>query len=202
MADRIADQLDEQSWGSFFSRQEREFLIAICDRLIPDSTLGPGAIRAGVPQFIDRHMATPYARGDQWYRQGPFTDASHLLGYQGPMSLSQILREGIRETEEYCQRSRGRAFAEFSLPEMEEVIRQLERGELDFATIESSRFFAMLLAEVRIGYFSDPIHGANADMGSWAMIGYPGYPVDYREAIRERAEPHDARPRSIAEAGR
>ena len=202
MHDGQAGQTGAGVWGSFFSPIERDFLIAFCDRLIPDSAFGPGAIRTGVPQFIDRHMASPYARGELWYRQGPFCEAPRLLGYQGPLTLCEILREGIRASDEYCQRSFGRRFPELSLPERETVMRQLEDGEIEFAAIESSRFFAMLLAETRIGYFSDPVHGSNADMASWRMIGYPGYPADYREAIRERIEPYDSRPRSVSEAGR
>lgn len=189
-------------WGSFFSAQERAFLVAFCDRLIPDSALGPGAVRAGVPQFIDRHMATPYARGEQWYRQGPFVEALPHFGYQGPLSLRDMLREGIREVEEHCQRSFGRTFPGLTDPQQEGVMRQLESGELSFGAIAAARFFAALLAETRIGYFSDPIHGTNADMGSWAMIGYPGYPADYRQAIRERSAPYGAAPQSISEAGR
>jgi gluconate 2-dehydrogenase gamma chain len=192
---------DGHAWGRFFSARERAFLIAFCDRLIPGCAAGPGAISAGVPQFIDRHMATPYAKGELWYRQGPFIETLPLFGYQGPLSLRQLLRAGIGAVEDHCQRCFGCAFAGLSTAEQEHMMRRIERGEVEFATTDPVRFFALLLAETRIGYFSDPVHGANRAMGSWAMIGYPGYPADYRAAIRERELPYGADPRSVAMAG-
>lgn len=202
MSDEVPGPGPAFPWGRFFTAAERVFMIAICDRLIPASALGPGAIQTGIPQFIDRHMASPYALGELWYRQGPFIEASKLFGYQGPLSLSQILREGIRETDEHCRCSYRSLFAQLTVAEQETVMRQLEGGELQFRAIDSARFFTMLLAEVRMGYFADPVHGANIDMGSWEMIGYPGFPGDYREAIRERAKPYAGRTQSLSEAGR
>src|SRR5271170_2428473 len=61
---------------TFFNAPEWAFLLAACDRLIPADDIGPSAGEAGVPEFIDRHMQTPYASGDIWYMQGPFIDAA------------------------------------------------------------------------------------------------------------------------------
>ncbi|EPJ80072.1 putative membrane-bound protein [Pseudomonas sp. CFII64] len=61
---------------TFFTPQEWAFLIAACDRLIPSDQVGPGAVELGVPEFLDRHMQTPYANGGIWYMQGPFIQAA------------------------------------------------------------------------------------------------------------------------------
>src|ERR1700744_2036409 len=69
---------------SFFNAAEWAFIQAACDQLIPADNIGPSASQAGVPEFIDRHMQTPYASGDLWYMQGPFIGAAPQFGYQGP----------------------------------------------------------------------------------------------------------------------
>jgi gluconate 2-dehydrogenase gamma chain len=56
----------------FFDAKEWAFIHAAVDRLIPSDSEGPGAVEAGVPEFIDRQMDTPYAHGALWYMQGPF----------------------------------------------------------------------------------------------------------------------------------
>jgi gluconate 2-dehydrogenase gamma chain len=83
----------------FFNADEWTFLVAICDRLIPADEVGPGAVDLGVPEFLDRHMQTPYASGAIWYMQGPFLEAAPEFGYQGRLPLREILRVGIAEME-------------------------------------------------------------------------------------------------------
>ncbi|MFM0007380.1 gluconate 2-dehydrogenase subunit 3 family protein, partial [Paraburkholderia dipogonis] len=53
----------------FFDAKEWAFIHAAVDRLIPSDSEGPGAVEAGVPEFIDRQMETPYAHGALWYMQ-------------------------------------------------------------------------------------------------------------------------------------
>lgn len=201
MADTGSHPVDGMGWGTFFGPAERAFLIAFCDRAIPESASGPGAVETGVPQFVDRHMASAYARGDLWYREGPFVEASREFGYQGPLALRDLLRAGIQETEAHCRARHALSFASLGKERQECVMRRLEKGNIALRSVDSARFFAALLGEIRIGYFADPVHGANAGMGSWKMIGYPGYPGDYRAAIGERHAPYSALPKSIAEAG-
>ena len=57
---------------TFFTPEEWAFIKAAVARLIPADERGPGALEAGVPEFIDRQMNTPYATGSIWYMQGPF----------------------------------------------------------------------------------------------------------------------------------
>ena len=40
--------------------------------------------------------------------------------------------------------------------------------------IENSLFFALLRRNTVEGMFCDPIHGGNADMVGWQLIGFPG----------------------------
>ncbi|WP_163208769.1 gluconate 2-dehydrogenase subunit 3 family protein, partial [Citrobacter freundii] len=67
-------------------------------RLIPADERGPGALEAGVPEFIDRQMNTPYATGAIWYMQGPFNpDVPKEMGYQLPLVPKQIYNLGISD---------------------------------------------------------------------------------------------------------
>ena len=52
------------------SPQERETLEAIAERLIPSDELGPGAGRAGAPDYIESALAGPYADQLDAYRAG------------------------------------------------------------------------------------------------------------------------------------
>ena len=97
---------------TFFTAAEWAFILVACDRLIPADNIGPSAGQAGVPEFIDRHMQTPYASGDIWYMQGPFVEAAPQFGYQGRLPVRDILRVGIKGIDAHCQKHfSGRSFA-------------------------------------------------------------------------------------------
>ena len=66
-----------------------------------------GAVELGVPEFLDRHMQTPYAAGDIWYMQGPFVEAAPEFGYQGRLPLRDILRVGIAAVDAHCEQIFG-----------------------------------------------------------------------------------------------
>ncbi len=90
---------------TFFNAAEWAFVLAACDRLIPVDNIGPSAGQAGVPEFIDRHMQTPYASGDIWYMQGPFVEAAPQFGYQGRLPVRDILRVGIKGIDAHCAKA-------------------------------------------------------------------------------------------------
>jgi gluconate 2-dehydrogenase gamma chain len=176
----------------FFNSAEWTFLLAACDRLIPADDIGPGALETGVPEFLDRHMQTPYAAGDIWYMQGPFVAAGPEFGYQGRLPVREILRVGISEFDRYCTRIfDGKTFANLDPAQQEALLKDAETGTLKLDNISARTFFGQLLAETRMGYFCDPQHGGNKNMASWKMIGYPGMRADYIDwvAVRDRPYP-------------
>lgn len=176
----------------FFSGAEWAFVLAACDRLIPSDEVGPGAVESGVPEFLDRHMQTPYAAGDIWYMQGPFLEAPSEFGYQGKLPLRDIVRVGIGAFDTHCRKQfQGKTFAELDHEQQETLLKAAEGGKLELEGISSKLFFSNLLGEVKNGYFSDPKYGANKDMGAWKMIGYPGMRADYLDwiGVRDKAYP-------------
>lgn len=175
----------------FFNAAEIGFLTAAVDRLIPSDEVGPGAVELGVVEFLDKHMQTSYAQGGLWYMSGPYhDDAAPEFGYQGRMNVREILRAGIKDTEDYCQQTHGKAFADLSHEDQEAVLTGLEKREIELPNVPVRYFWQNLLNETRYGYFSDPIHGGNKGMGSWKMIGYPGMRADFTDWVDQREKPY------------
>lgn len=184
---------------AFFNAAEWAFVIAACDRLIPADDIGPGAVESGVPEFLDRHMQTPYASGDIWYMQGPFVDAPSEFGYQGRLALRDILKVGMASTDAHCRGAfDGKVFADLDPAQQEALLTQLQDGKLGLADIADKVFFSNLLSEVKNGYFADPKYGGNKDMGAWKMIGYPGMRADYIDFIGVRDKPYPLGPVDLA----
>ena len=141
----------------FFTTAEWAFVVAACDRLIPSDEVGPGAVESGVPEFLDRHMQTPYAAGDIWYMQGPFLEAPSEFGYQGKLALRDILRVGIGALDAHCRKQyQGKTFAQLDHAEQENLLTAAEGGKLELEGISGKLFFANLLVEVKNGYFAHP----------------------------------------------
>jgi gluconate 2-dehydrogenase gamma chain len=169
----------------YFTVPEWRFLEAAVDRLIPEDQLGPGALKAGVPEFIDRQMETPYGHGKLWYMQGPFhVDQPPELGYQLNLSPRDIYRHGIEACDDWCKHHYdGKSFAQLSHGEQEEVLGQMEHAKLQFDAVPAQTFFTYLLANTKEGYFADPVYGGNQGMAGWKMVGFPGARADFADWI-------------------
>ena len=177
---------------TFFNAAEMAFVTAACEHIVPTDDLGPGAVEAGVPEFLDRHMKTPYAAGDIWYMAGPYVESSDLFGYQGRLPLRDILRVGIKSFDTHCRENfGGKSFAELDPKQQLQLLQAADGGKLKFADISAKTFFGSLLNEVKAGYFADPHHGGNKDMIGWKAIDYPGARADYADwvGVRDRRYP-------------
>ena len=185
--------------ATFLNAAEWAFVLAACDRLIPADNIGPSAGQAGVPEFIDRHMQTPYASGDIWYMQGPFVEAAPQFGYQGRLPVRDILRVGIKGIDAHCQkRFSGKTLAQIGHADQEALLKAAEAGKLELEDISAKEFFTQLLNETRMGYFCDPKHGGNKNMSAWKMIGYPGMRADYTDWVEVRNQPYPLPPVDLA----
>jgi gluconate 2-dehydrogenase gamma chain len=168
----------------YFHPDEWAFVKAAVARLIPSDDIGPGAIEAGVPEFIDRQMEGGFGQAALWYMQGPFVPSSPLFGYQGKMLPREVYRAGIAATDAWCRQNRsGKRFAELDAAAQDEVLKSLETEKIRFDEVGAKDFFAFLLQNTKEGYFSDPIHGGNKDAGAWKMIGFPGARADFLDWV-------------------
>lgn len=182
---------------TFFTPEEWAFVQAAVARLIPADERGPGALEAGVPEFIDRQMNTPYATGSIWYMQGPFNpDVAPEMGYQLPLVPKQIYNLGISDADAYSKKTVGKVFAELDGAQQDALLQKFESGEAEFAQLPAKLFFSYLLQNTREGFFSDPIHGGNKEMVGWKLINFPGARADFMDWV-ERGERYPFPPVSI-----
>lgn len=181
----------------FFDAKEWAFLHAAVDRLIPSDSEGPGAVEAGVPEFIDRQMDTPYAHGALWYMQGPFAQGAPELGYQLKLVPRDLYRLGIAAVNAYCTKTYAHAFDALDAPTRDTVLAAVETGRIELADVPAAAFFGQLLQNTREGYFCDPIHGGNRDMGGWKMIGFPGARADFMDFVNQNGAAYPYGPVSI-----
>lgn len=198
--DNAAAKKDDKTPYSpvFFKPDEWAFVNAACAQLIPADEMGPGALEAGVPEFLDRHLQTPYANGSIWYMQGPFVEAPKEFGYQGRKNLSEIIRSGIRGVINWTQKNKGKTFDALSSAEQVELLKALEKGKVTLEEMDAKTFFSYFLGEVRNGFFADPSHGGNKGMVGWKLIGYPGMRADYSDFITVRDKPYPLGPVDLA----
>ena len=49
--------------------------------------------------------------------------------------------------------------------------------------IEKSHFFQLLRQHTIEGMFCDPMHGGNAGLIGWQLVGYPGPQMSYRDEV-------------------
>ena len=182
----------------FFTADEWRFLRAAVDRLIPPDAEGPGAVEAGVPEFIDRQMDTPYAQGALWYMQGPYYEVRPELGYQMKFTPRQIYRIGIAAADRWVRAMVGKRFTALDGMTQDGLLAQLEDGRAELRDISSTLLFGMLLQNTREGYFSDPIHGGNKHMGGWKMIGFPGARADFMDWVDQYGKAYPIGPVGIA----
>jgi len=148
----------------FFTEAEAREVVAACERIFPADASGPGATEAGVVIYIDRQLAGPYGRDKYRYTKGPWVDSFPEHGYQAKASPREIYREGVAALKN---------FASLTPAQQDERLR----------AIEQTTFFQMLRRHTLEGMFCDPLHGGNADMIGWQLIGYPGPRMSYREEI-------------------
>lgn len=172
----------------YFTAEEWAFIQAAVARLIPADEQGPGALEAGVPEYIDRQMNTPYAAGALWYMQGPFNaDAAPEMGWQSKLVPKQIYRLGIAATDAWSKAFNGKVFAAQDSATRDDLLKQLEAGTPTFDSVPPKIFFNLLLQNTREGFFCDPIHGGNKGMVGWTLIGFPGARADFMDWV-ERNE--------------
>lgn len=182
----------------FLTAPERRFLDAACARLIPADELGPGAKEAGVSCFIDGQLAGPWGAHARQYRAGPWQEGTPEQGFQSPLTPSEIYRIAIREADAHCQAQHGKAFAFLDAAAQDELLRQMEAGQLPLPSLSSALFFNLLLRNTMEGFFADPIYGGNRDKAGWRLIGFPGVAAsNYVEQLTHFDRPYRVEPVSI-----
>jgi gluconate 2-dehydrogenase gamma chain len=164
----------------FFDEPQALIVAAAAARIFPSDESGPGAPEAAVIVYIDRQLAGPYGRDRYRYTQPPFEDGVAEQGYQGKATPREVYREGLA--------SLGQDFDRLTPPEQDARLR----------AIEKTYFFRLLRQHTIEGMFSDPMHGGNAGLIGWQLIGYPGPYMSWSEHIEQHhGKAYRPKPRSL-----
>jgi gluconate 2-dehydrogenase gamma chain len=175
----------------FFNPAEAAFIEAAVERLIPQDEVGPGALEAGVPEYIDKQLAGAWGTGERLYRSGPWSEGTTSQGYQLPYTPAELFRTAIRGVDA--------RFAKMGPHDQDAYLDSLQKGGVDLGGVPSKVFFESLLEVTIEGYFSDPAYGGNRDMAAWKMIGFPGAYADFYELVDKHNIAFDAPPTSLAQ---
>ena len=187
--------VDTGATWTWFTELEAAFINAAVARLIPADDLGPGAVEAGVPTFIDRQLAGPYGRGERWYMQGPWSAGQPTQGWQTRLTPAGLYRAGIKAVDAAVVReSRGGSFARLAASDQDAFLARMEKGDVALDGIDAKAFFAQLLQNTLEGFWSDPIYGGNRDMAGWKLIGFPGARYDQSDYVAQHGQKYPLPP--------
>jgi gluconate 2-dehydrogenase gamma chain len=165
----------------FFIEEEALTIAAAAARIFPADASGPGANEAGVVLYIDRQLASDYGRDRYRYTQPPFEPGVPEQGYQGKETPREIYRAGLKTLDR------------FHLLNPAEQDARLKQ-------IENSEFFSLLRTHTIEGMFSDPMHGGNANLIGWQLIGFPGPRMNYFDDVdRHYGVAFRPKPESLAQ---
>ncbi|HEU4630049.1 MAG TPA: gluconate 2-dehydrogenase subunit 3 family protein [Gemmatimonadaceae bacterium] len=182
--DRLTRQVEgRRASYSFFSADEAAFIEPAVARLIPADELGPGALEADVPVFIDRQLAGAWGAGAGLYRAGPWRAGQPGQGYQLPFTPAELFRKALRAIHEELARTAPDSFGALPTADQDAYLQALEKGGRDLGGVPSEEFFASLLELTVEGFFSDPVYGGNRDMVGWKLVGFPGAYANYYEFV-------------------
>jgi gluconate 2-dehydrogenase gamma chain len=187
-----------EGWN-YFSDAEGAAMEPLADRIIPPDADTPGGKDAGCAIFVDRQLAGPYGRNEGLYNRSPFLKGAKQQGPQDAAGPARQYRDGLAALDRHSRQAHaGKAFAELSDPEKDEILAGLESGAANLEGVDGKAFFEMVLKDVQQGFFADPIYGGNRDMVAWKMIGYPGARYDYRDWVLRHNERFPLPPVGIA----
>jgi gluconate 2-dehydrogenase gamma chain len=182
----------------FLNPGEAAFIESAVARLIPADTDWPGALEAGVPNYIDKQLAGAWGAGERLYRAGPWRPGTPTQGYQLPFTPAELFHTALAAIDKDLA-STGTPFSTMNSEQQDAYLRRLETGEKDLGGVPSEVFFDHLWQCTLEGFFSDPVYGGNRDMTAWRMVGFPGAYASYYELVDRHGIKIDRAPTSLGE---
>jgi gluconate 2-dehydrogenase gamma chain len=125
---------------------------AISGRIIP-ADAEPGAIEAGVVNFIDKALANEDA------------------------ALKPVYAAGLAGIDAVSTKRFQKKFVDLVAKEQDETLAALESGNADGwpkGPVAAAAFFSAVRAHTVFGFLCDPVYGGNRDHVGWKVAGYPG----------------------------
>lgn len=184
----------------FFQPEEAAFIEAAVERLIPSDASGPGALEAGVPQFIDQQLAGAWGAGERLYRSGPWPVGTPTQGYQLPLTPAELFRTALVALRQQMQGQPP--LQRRSAAEQDHFLKALQNDKRDLGGVPSNVFFESLWALTLEGFFGDPVYGGNRHAVGWRLVGFPGAYANYYQEVGRHGQPFVREPMSLADDGR
>lgn len=182
---------------AYLTAAEVRFLDAAVERLIPTDELGPGGRDAGCSCYIDRQLSGTWGSHGRNYRGGPWPAGTPEQGFQSRFTPQEIYRIAIREITDYCMAKFERPFDQLAPAKQEELLKAMEKDEVELPSLSSKLFFDMLWRNTEEGYFADPMYGGNRGKVGWKLLGFPGVPSGHYKDNYANPELYRAEPVSI-----
>jgi gluconate 2-dehydrogenase gamma chain len=138
---------------SFFTEEEADCIVAICEQLIPKDE-SPGATDAGVVYYIDRQLAEVFHYDQDTYRNG------------------------IKNLQALCMENYKTNFESLSPDIQVKLLNAMESNQISedkWPKGKPSDFFNLVLSHAMQGFYGSPIHGGNKNHISFKMLklAYP-----------------------------
>ena len=186
-------QVDRSEAMMFFTRKEDfEVLKAATECIFPEDEHGPGAIKLGVPIYIDRQLASPWGRNADDYMERPFQEG------EVPLTRAEIMIQGLRKMNEVSQERHDKPFYELTEEEQIPILQEFENGKVEMELVSSAVFFSLLRQLTIEGCYCDPIYGGNKNLEGWKMKEWPGAYMSHTDVV-EAEDFVYKEPRSLAD---
>ncbi|WP_233505326.1 gluconate 2-dehydrogenase subunit 3 family protein [Sporosarcina sp. BI001-red] len=171
----------------FFTRaHDFNVLSAATEQILPEDELGPGAIKLGVPYYIDKQLAGRWGINGRDYRQSPYAvkleDNDKSAGSAGEQSIldrGDLFLLGLRSLDDESQKRFKLAFDEAQEDQQIELLTDFENDKVAMRGVQASEFFNLLLQSTLEGAYADPQYGGNRNMEGWKMKEFPGAQASY-----------------------
>lgn len=161
---------------SFFKRKEDfDVLNHAVECIFPEDDNGPGAIKLGVPNFIDKQLAGPWGYNKKMYMKKPFQKN------ETPLTKREMFLQGVRKINEVSQKEYDEDFVDLDEDEQVKILESFEKDDVKMKNLSSNVFFETLKQSTLEGAYSDPMYGGNKNMNGWVMKEYPGPQMSYRD---------------------
>ncbi len=177
-------KIDYTEARQFFKRKDDfEVLSMATERIFPEDDIGPGAIKLGVPYYIDRQLAGLWGVNAKEYREGPFYEGEPNQGYQNRLNRQEIFQIGIKAIKDHSEKEYDGKFQDLDGEQQDKILKALEEDDIKMTGIHSSIFFDLLRTATLEGVYADPSYGGNKNMDGWKMKEYPGAQLSYFDDV-------------------
>ncbi len=141
----------------FFTDGEARIVAAAAARIFPSDDAGPGAQRSRRGDLHRSPTGRTVGRDRARYTQRSLRRRLAGVRLSGQSNAARNLSPGAEAAGRFRRTSTAAA-----------------AGSQALRQIETTPFFTLLRRNTIEGMFCDPMHGGNADMVGWQLIGFPG----------------------------